>query len=224
MSVAFGILHTHYSFFIIHSQFMSNMSTPKLPLPFAGAQGAISEKTLSIHHDKLYAGYVDKKDEIGEKLKALSHGGDIASANQSYSELRALKDGETFAINGVYLHEWYFANLGGDGHATEAVAKALTDKYGSMENFLAYFAACGMAARGWVVLAWDTHDKALRIYNGDAHNQGGVWGAIPLLVMDVYEHAYFMDFGSDRKAYIQDFLAHVNWQTVEERFIATQNV
>lgn len=194
------------------------MPTPKIPLPFTGAQGAISEKTLAIHHDKLYAGYVDKKDEIAEKLKGLSHGGDVSTANQNYSELRALKDSETFATNGVYLHEWYFENLGGAGQASGTVAQALIAKYGSMENFLAYFSACGMAARGWVVLAWDTHDKTIRIYNGDAHNQGGVWGALPLLVMDVYEHAYFIDFGSDRKAYIADFLAHVNWQTVEQRF------
>ncbi|MDD5726442.1 MAG: superoxide dismutase [Patescibacteria group bacterium] len=194
--------------------------TPKLPLPFSGAQGNISEKTLAIHHDKLYVGYVDKKDEIAEKLKALSHGGDTSTANQSFSELRALKDGETFAVNGTYLHEWYFENLGGDGKPTDKIASALADKYGSLENFLKYFAACGMAARGWVVLAWDTHDKALKIYNGDAHNQGGVWGAIPLLVMDVYEHAYFIDFGSDRKTYIQEFINHINWSVVEQRYLA----
>jgi Fe-Mn family superoxide dismutase len=194
------------------------MPTTKQPLPFSGPQGAISEKTLSIHHDKLYVGYVDKKDEIAEKLKALSHGGDLAGANQSYSELRALKQGETFAVNGVYLHEWYFANLGGDGKPAGKIAKDLEAKYDSMDNFLKYFAACGMAARGWVVLAWDTHDKTLRIYNCDAHNQGGVWGALPLLILDVYEHAYFIDYGSDRKAYIQEFLNHVNWPAVEERY------
>jgi len=193
--------------------------TQKLSLPFSGAQGAISEKTLAMHHDKLYAGYVDKKDEVQSKIDVLAKTGDVSTANQSYSELRALKDGETFAVNGVYLHEWYFENLGGDGQPTGTVAEALTTKYGSLDDFLKYFAACGMAARGWVVLAWDTHDKDLKIYISDAHNQGGVWGAIPLLVMDVYEHAYFMDFGSDRKAYIQDFLDHITWSKVEERFL-----
>ena len=194
------------------------MPTPKLPLTFTGAQGAISEKTLAVHHDKLYAGYVDKKDEIAQKLKDLSHGGDVSSANQSFSELRALKDAETFAVNGTYLHEWYFENLGGDGKPAGTIADALAAKYGSVDDFIKYFAACGMAARGWVVLAYDTHDKTLRIYNGDAHNQGGVWGAIPLLVLDVYEHAYFMDFAQDRKAYIADFMSHINWQTVEHRY------
>jgi superoxide dismutase len=80
------------------------MKTEVQPLPFSGAQGGISDKTLAIHHDKLYAGYVAKMNEIGEKLSVLSHGGDVSSANQSYSELRGLKDGESFAVNGVYLH------------------------------------------------------------------------------------------------------------------------
>ncbi len=194
------------------------MSTQKIPLPFNGAQDKISEQTLSIHHDKLYYGYVDKKDEIQEKLKPLTQGGDVSSANQTYSELRALKDGETFAVNGVYLHEWYFENLGGDGQAQGPLAQALTQEYGSMDNFINYFMACGLAARGWTVLAWDTHDQALRVYTGDAHNQGGVWGAIPLLVLDVYEHAYFMDYGSDRKAYINDFMKHIHWEKINARY------
>lgn len=196
------------------------MPTPNIPLPFAGAQGAISEKTLSIHHDNLYAGYVAKKDEIQDKLKTLAREGDLSAANQTFSELRGLKNDETFAVNGVYLHEWYFGNLGGDGKPTGDVVQALAAEYGSVEKFLSYFAACGMAARGWVVLAWDVHDKALRVYSCDSHNQGGVWGAIPLLILDVYEHAYFADFGSDRKAYITDFLSHLNWQAVEERYAA----
>jgi len=130
-----------------------------------------------------------------------------------------LKDGETFAVNGTYLHEWYFENMGGDGNPTDVVKQALTDAFGSFEKFADIFTACGMAARGWVVLAWDTHDQALRIYTGDAHNQGGVWGAVPLLVLDVYEHAYFIDYGADRKTYIAEFLKHVNWQTVEQRLM-----
>ncbi|MBP9864549.1 superoxide dismutase [Patescibacteria group bacterium] len=198
------------------------MATEPLPLPFSGSLQGISEKTISIHHDKLYAGYVAKKNEIGDKLKVLSHGGDVASANQSYSELRALKDGETFATNGVYLHEWYFEILGGNGTPSGPLVDALVAQYGSLENFLAYFSACGMAARGWVVLAWDTHEKALRTYIGDAHNQGGVWGCMPVIVLDVYEHAYFIDYGSDRKAYIADFWKNINWEKANQLFTTTQ--
>lgn len=189
------------------------MSIEPKPLPFTSLNG-ISEKTMSIHHDKLYAGYVAKKKEISEKLEPLSHGGDVSSANQSYSELRGLKDGEIFATNGVYLHEWYFDVLGGNGQPSGALVEALTKQYGSFENFTAYFSACGMAARGWVVLCWDIHDEMLRVYNCDAHNQGGVWGCLPLLVLDVYEHAYFIDYGSDRKSYIADWWKNLDWEKV----------
>ncbi len=75
-----------------------------------------------------------------------------------------------------------------------------------------------MAARGWTVLAWDTHDNALRVYTGDAHNQGGVWGCLPILVLDVYEHAYFIDYGSDRKAYIGDWWKNLDWKKATELY------
>lgn len=192
------------------------------PLPFSAPLTGISEKTLTIHHDKLYAGYVTKKNEIQEKLEALSHGGDVSSANQSYSELRALKDGETFAVNGVYLHEWYFDALGGNGQPEGALVEALTETFGSLENFLNYFSACGMAARGWVVLCWDMKDQTLRVYTADAHNQGGIWGCLPIIVLDVYEHAYFIDYGSDRKAYIADYWKNFNWQKANELYAAAK--
>ncbi len=193
------------------------MNAETQPLPFKSLDG-ISEKTLSIHHDKLYAGYVAKLNEIHEKLGKLSHGGDVTSANQSYSELRGLKDGETFAANGAYLHEWYFDTLGGDGKPSGALLEALTETYGSFENFQTYFSACGMAARGWVVLCWDTKSNALRVYTADAHNQGGIWGCMPILVLDVYEHAYFIDQGSDRKTYVTAWWKNVNWNKANELF------
>lgn len=186
------------------------MHTTPLQLSFTQPLTGISEKTIGIHHDKLYAGYVTKKNEIQTALDTLAHGGDVSTANQSYSALRALKDGETFAVNGVYLHEWYFAALGGTGAFTGPLADALTTTFGSVENFVAYFSACGMAARGWVVLGYDLHDRSLCVYTADSHNQGGVWGTIPVLVLDVYEHAYFIDYGSDRKAYITDFWKNLN--------------
>lgn len=189
------------------------------PLPFAQPLEGISANALAIHHDKLYVGYVKKMGEIAEKLKELSTGAaDLSAANQTYSELRALKDGETFAVNGVYLHEHYFNVLGGSGKPGGALVDSLVEKHGSLEHFLAYFSACGMAARGWVVLAWDTHVGRLNIYTGDAHNQGGVWGAIPIIVLDVYEHAYFMDYGADRKAYIEVFWKNLNWEAANAAF------
>ena len=195
------------------------------PLPFSKELEGISAKTLAIHHDKLYAGYVKKSGEIDEKLNTLRESG-AYEGNATFSELRALKDAETFAVNGVYLHEWYFDVLDGDGAADTApeLSKALTEKWGSLEDGLKYFSACAMAARGWSVLCWDTKAGALKHYNSDSHNQGGVWSYLPIIVLDVYEHAYFIDFGSDKKAYIEAFWKNFNWAKAEELYLKAKAV
>jgi len=186
------------------------------PLSYnSGSLKGISQRTLDIHHGKLYKGYVDKTNEVSEKLGELRKSGKV-EGNQIYSELRGLKLGETFARNGMYLHENYFAILGGDGVPKGEVLKAIEEKFGSFEEFKSYFSACGMAARGWAILAWDLNEKRLMQYNCDAQNHGGVWGCIPVIAMDVYEHSYFIDTGSDRKTYIDNFFANLNWDKVEE--------
>lgn len=192
------------------------------PLPFNKELKGISKKTNEIHHGKLYTGYVNKANEIGEKLGKLRDditAGEAPGGNTTYSELRALKQGETFAVNGVYLHEWFFGVLGGDGDYNKApeLSAAISEKWGSVENFMKYFGECAMAARGWAVLAWDLHEKRLKQYNGDMHNQA-VWGCIPILALDVYEHAYFIDHGSDRKEYIEAFFKNLNWEAAEEMY------
>ncbi len=182
------------------------------PLPFNKDLIGISKNTLAIHHDKLYQGYVNKMKEVATKLKEMHASGvGLDTSNQSFSELRSLRDAETFTVNGVYLHEYYFSVLGGEGVPSGSLVDALVEKYGSIEKFIAFFSATGMAVRGWVVLAWDTQVQRLKIYGCDAHNQGGVWGCLPVIVLDVYEHAYFMDYGSDRKKYIEDFWKNFNW-------------
>ena len=185
----------------------------------------ISQKTMEIHRDKLYAGYVKKEKEVGEKLVALRKSGH-AEGNATYSELRALKDAETFATNGVYLHEWYFDVLDGSGNWKDApkLSMALEEKWGSIEDAIKYMSECGMAARGWAILCWDTKDGRLCQYNADAHNQGGVWGCLPIIVLDVYEHAYFIDFGSDRKAYIETFWKNFDWKVAEEMYLKVRDI
>jgi len=177
----------------------------------------ISQKTVEIHHGKLYAGYVNKSNEISEKLGALRKSGKV-EGNQIYSELRGLKLGETFATNGVYLHENYFAILGGDGVPRGEIVRVIEEKWGTIDDFKSYFSACGMAARGWAILAWDMHEKKLMQYNCDAQNHGGIWGAIPIIAMDVYEHSYFIDTGADRGAYIKAFFDNLNWDKIEELY------
>src|SRR5262245_785368 len=93
------------------------------PLPFRLPLSGISNRTLENHHDKLYVGYVTKKNEIESRLEEVGRQivtGKEPGGNSTFSELRGLKDGETYAVNGVYLHEWYFDGLGGDGDSSKA--------------------------------------------------------------------------------------------------------
>jgi len=134
----------------------------------------LSERQLKEHHDILYAGYVKKVNEIRQKLANVVR----TNPNATYSDLRELKVEETFALNGVKLHEGYFDNMGGTGGmASGAIAQMIEQDFGSFDNWLVDFKASGIAARGWVVLAFDLDDTKLHNYSCDVHNQGGVWNS-----------------------------------------------
>jgi len=172
----------------------------------------ISKKQIEQHHDVLYRGYVNKLNEIESKLPA-----DLpAEANATYSLIRELKREEVFATQAIRLHEGYFQNLGGDGAPKGVILDLIKEDLGSYEKWEEEFRALGIAARGWVVLAFDWADKKLRNYLSDIHSDG-VWSASPLLILDVYEHAYFIDYGTGRKAYIEAFMKNVNWDVVNQR-------
>jgi len=177
------------------------------PLKYKSLPG-LSEKQLAEHHDVLYAGYVAKVKEIRAALTAA----DRSKANGVWSDLRELKLEKGFAVNGAVLHDRYFDNLKPGGSApTGAIAEYIAQDFGSIESWSADALACGIAARGWVVLAFDLNDGKLHNYVCDVHNQGGIWGAIPLLVLDVYEHAYFLDYATARKKYLEALLKNVDW-------------
>ena len=121
---------------------------------------------------------------------------------------------ETFALNGVRLHEGYFDNMtkgGADGDSSNSsgsnnqIIDFIIRDFGSYETWEKEFKAMGLCARGWVVLGYDLEEKKLRNVLCDLHNQGGVWNMIALLIMDVYEHAYFIDYAAARNAYINAF-------------------
>lgn len=182
-------------------------------LPFEGLEG-ISKKTIDIHWGKLYQGYVKKWQEIQEKLKTV----DLAGANATFSELRELKVEQTFAANAVLLHEAYFDILGGSGKPEGEIIEAIKKDYSSFESWLEHFKALGLVSRGWVILAFDFNEGVLRNYIADSHNSFGVWGCSPILVLDMYEHAYFIDFGADKKSYLEAFFQNLNWEAVNKRF------
>ena len=186
------------------------MPQPK-PLKYKKLNGFLSDKQLAEHHGVLYAGYCKKIDEIREKLKTIEK-----DANAVYSHFRALKIAESFAWMGVVLHEVYFDNLGGNGKSSGAILDLIKRDFGSFEKWLEDFKACCLSSRGWVILAYDLNDNKLHSYICDAHNQFGIWSAIPLVVMDMYEHAYFIDYATNKKSYIEAFMNHINFGYANE--------
>ena len=170
----------------------------------------ISRASVEAHY-KLYQGYVAKRNEILAKLGEV----DLAAANQVYSEIRALKVDLTFAIGGVKNHEIYFEHLGGGGGNPDgAVGELISRDFGSADAWRADLKATGMAGRGWAWTAYDFDEQRLFNYVGDAQNTFPIWNAAPLVALDVYEHAYFLDYQTDRASYIEAFFGNLDWDVV----------
>ena len=170
----------------------------------------ISRESVEAHY-KLYEGYVNKRNEILEKLGSV----DLGSANQVYSEFRALKVELSFAIGGIKNHEIYFDHLGGAGGNPDGLIGQLVERdFGSAGEWRADLKASGMAGRGWAWTAYDWDEGRLFNYVGDTQNTYPIWNATPLVALDVYEHAYFLDYQTDRAAYIEAFLGNLDWSVV----------
>ncbi|MBI3895916.1 MAG: superoxide dismutase [Acidobacteria bacterium] len=180
------------------------------------ALDGISEKTMTEHY-KLYQGYVNKYNEIMTKLESV----DLKSANQVFSDLRSLKTDLSFAIGGVKNHEIYFEHLGGKGGEPKGKLKqAIERDFGSFEKWAENLKFTGVAARGWVWLAYDHDWKKLFNYLGDAQNTFPIWNATPVVALDTYEHAYWLDYGAARAGYIDAFFKNLDWDVIEARWDA----
>ncbi|WP_455284940.1 superoxide dismutase [[Eubacterium] cellulosolvens] len=176
----------------------------------------ISDQQLEYHFETHYKGYVTKINEVWDRMQTV----DRSKANQNFSDYRALKVEESFNYMGVVLHELYFENIK-DGKGTNPSTKLteqISKDFGSFDKWKEDFNACGIALRGWAVLVYDLTSGKL-VNNGlDAHNVYGLLNTIPLLVLDVYEHAYYTDQGPKRPPYIDAFFENVNWDVVNRRF------
>ena len=172
----------------------------------------ISRESVEAHY-KLYEGYVNKRNEILRELDGV----DLSSANQVYSQLLVLKVELTFAVGGIKNHEIYFDHLGGDGGDPDgSIAELIERDFGSVDAWRADLKATGLGGRGWAWTAYDWDEGRLFNYLGDAQNTYPIWNATPLVALDVYEHAYFLDYQTDRASYIDAFFANLDWATVND--------
>jgi Fe-Mn family superoxide dismutase len=188
-----------------------------VPLPFDAAKLAgLSMKLLTLHHDKNYGGAVKKLNLIRSKLPTA----DASQSGSYWSEFGTLKAGEAAARNSALLHELYFANLVGPGQRPPpGIGQALAQRFGSVDSAIDRINACGKATGGWVILALDRSSRTIEIVPTDGH-RGGAWHAEALIVLDVFEHSYALDYGPDKGSYLAAFFNNLNWVEVGKRFDA----
>lgn len=168
------------------------------------------------NHFTLYEGYVKNTNLVAEKLKSLVAAGETASP-----EFAELKRRFGWEWNGMRMHELYFGNMTKETTALshEALKNKLIEVYGSVENWEKNFVATGaMRGIGWVVLAHDVDSGKLYNVWVNEHDLGHLVGTTPLLVMDVFEHAFVLDYGLKRADYITAFMKAIDWSVVEKRF------
>jgi len=188
-----------------------------VPLPFrASTLTGISDKMITSHHDKNYAGAVKNLNKVETDLAALK-------ADAPGYVVAGLREKELTYFNSMVLHEHYFANLGGNGKRSGALEGRLGRELGAAawEAQVRADAAALGGGSGWVVLSLSMHDGGLRIAQSTNHTQALAFGA-PLLVLDMYEHAYAIDFGADHAAYIDAFFKNLAWDAVEARYERAQ--
>ena len=172
----------------------------------------ISRQSVEAHY-KLYEGYVNKRNEILRRLADV----DLSAANQVYSDVRVLKTELSFAVGGIKNHEIYFEHLGGEGGDPDgAIATLIKRDFGAVEDWRRDLKATGMGGRGWAWTAYDWDEGRLFNYIGDTQNTFPIWNATPLVALDVYEHAYFLDYQTDRGSYIDAFFNNLDWDVVND--------
>ena len=174
----------------------------------------LSPKLIESHYENNYGGAMRRLNAITEQLGALDF------ANTPGHVLNGLKREELVALNSTLLHELYFASLGGDGQPTKGMSQALAEQFGSLDRWRSEFRAMGYAlggGSGWVLLTYVPRDGRLVNQYASEHSQA-VASGVPILALDMYEHAYHMDFGANARAYVDTFFRNIDWAALETRY------
>ena len=177
--------------------------------------GGLSLKLIESHYENNYGGALRRLNAITEQLEALDY------ANTPGHVINGLKREELIALNSTLLHELYFASMGGDGtQPTETMREALARDFGSYLRWRDQFIAMGNAlggGSGWALLSYVPRDVRLINQYAAEHSQS-IASGVPILALDMYEHAYHMDFGANAKAYVDTFMRCIDWSAVDGRY------
>ena len=190
---------------------------PDLPYGYDALEPYIDEQTMRLHHDIHHAGYVKGLNTAEAKLEEARAAGDYALIKHWSREA-------AFHGSGHLLHSIFWPNMISASEAkaapTGALAEAIDRSFGSFEAFKAQFIAASNAVEGsgWGILAYRPADDSLVILTAEKHQNLTQWGVSPLLVLDVWEHAYYLKYQNRRGEYVSNFFSIINWSDVSARF------
>ncbi|MBW8764355.1 MAG: superoxide dismutase [Microbacterium sp.] len=192
---------------------------PELPYDYSALAPHISGTIMELHHSKHHQAYVTGANTALEQLAAARESGDLSAVNKLEKDL-------AFNLGGHINHSVFWENLSPDGGGSPEgeLAAAIDDSFGSLDAFRAHFTATalGVQGSGWAVLAWDSVGERPVVFQL-FDQQGNVpLGVTPLLQLDVWEHAYYLDYRNVRADYVKAFWEIVNWPDVQRRFLAAQ--
>lgn len=191
-------------------------SLPPLPYAYNALEPYISEEIMRLHHDKHHKSYVDGLNKAEKMLKQARQAGDFSLVKHWSREL-------AFHGSGHYLHTIFWNNMSpkGGGKPSGALLIEIEKYFGSFEAFKKHFseAAKQVEGVGWAVLVWSPRSRHLEILQTEMHMNLTQWDTIPLLVLDVWEHAYYLQYKNNRSDYVDKWWNIVNWHNVQERFM-----
>ena len=191
---------------------------PPLPYAYEALEPALDAQTMRLHHDLHHKAYVDGLNKAEDMLAKARESGD-------FGLLKHWEREAAFHGSGHFLHAVFWPNLaaagkGGGGEPAGALAARLQADFGSVEAFRNHFsaAAAQVEGSGWAILAWRPVDRSLVVLTAEKHQNLTQWGVVPLLVLDVWEHAYYLRYQNRRAEYVKNFWTIVNWSDVGRRF------
>jgi Fe-Mn family superoxide dismutase len=187
------------------------------PLPYKSLDPVIDDQTLALHHDKHHAGYVAGANKALEELAKARDAADFALVKHWERDL-------AFNGSGVALHNLYWVSMwpGGRGKPEGALAGAIDASFGSQAKMLAQFAAATKAVEGsgWGVLCWEPTTSRLVVLQAEKHQNLTIWGVTPILICDVWEHAYYLKYQNKRPDYVDSWVKIIDWESANARFAA----
>ncbi|OQX86701.1 superoxide dismutase [candidate division KSB1 bacterium 4484_87] len=189
---------------------------PPLPYAYDALEPVIDEETMHLHHDKHHAGYVKGLNKTEIAIAEARVAGD-------FSLIKHLERDLAFHGSGHLLHSVYWRNLSPDGGGTpnEKLAKAIKANFGSFDSFKSQMIAAtkSVEGSGWGILAFQPIMNRLVILQAEKHQNLTQWGAIPLLVIDVWEHAYYLKYQNRRTEYVNKIFDIIDWKSMEKRYL-----